>query len=121
MQVNSQYPGDPSTQKDNKIPGSIQQTTSGDRTAIAETGFSPDGAVLGPDADEGSGGSAPANPLTGLTEQTQGPAHRRPRGQGGRRPGQPAGPARRRRRLRLGVEDGRQQGPGHRGVPLTAR
>lgn len=72
VQVNSQFPGDPNSQKDNKIPGSIQQTTSGDRTAIAETGFSPDGAVLGPDTDEGSGGSTPANPLTGLTDQLKG-------------------------------------------------
>lgn len=71
MQVNSQYPGDTPTQKDNKIPGSIQQTTSGDRTAIAETGFSPDGAVLGPD-DEAGGGAGSGNPLTDLTDQLQG-------------------------------------------------
>lgn len=70
VQVNSQFPGEPNSQKDNKIPGSIQQTTSGDRTAIAETGFSPDGAVLGPDAEEG--GATPANPLTGLTDQLKG-------------------------------------------------
>lgn len=71
VQVNSQYPGDTPTQKDNKIPGTIQQTTSGDRTAIAETGFSPDGAVLGPDDDAGGGGSAD-NPLSGLTDGLQG-------------------------------------------------
>lgn len=70
VQVNSQYPGDTPTQKDNKIPGSIQQTTSGDRTAIAETGFSPDGAVLGP--DEAEGGAGGSNPLTDLTNQLQG-------------------------------------------------
>ena len=70
VQVNSQYPGDTPTQKDNKIPGTIQQTTSGDRTAIAETGFSPDGAVLGPE-DEAGGGSAD-NPLTGLTDGLKG-------------------------------------------------
>ncbi|KRA38060.1 MULTISPECIES: hypothetical protein [unclassified Nocardioides] len=70
VQVNSQYPGDQTTQTDNKIPGSIQQTTSGDKTAIAETGFSPDGAVLGPDdGAETSGGAA--NPLSQLTEQLQ--------------------------------------------------
>lgn len=73
MQVNSQFPGEPSTQKDNKIPGSIQQTTSGDKTAIAEVGFSPDGAVVGPDeSDGGKGGDGPANPLSGLTDQLQG-------------------------------------------------
>ncbi|MFC7502610.1 choice-of-anchor P family protein [Nocardioides sp. GCM10030258] len=66
VQVNSQFPGEPNTQADNKIPGSIQQTTSGDKTAIAEVGFSPDGAVGGPDA--GEGGSA-SNPLSGLTDQ----------------------------------------------------
>lgn len=72
MQVNSQYPGDTPTQKDNKIPGSIQQTTSGDRTAIAETGFSPDGAVRGPDEAEGGGDGGSGNPLTDLTGQLQG-------------------------------------------------
>lgn len=72
VQVNSQFPGDTPTQKDNKIPGTIQQTTSGDRTAIAETGFSPDGAVLGPDeADGGSGGGAD-DPLAGLTDGLKG-------------------------------------------------
>lgn len=70
VQVNSQYPGDTPTQKDNKIPGTIQQTTSGDGTAIAETGFSPDGAVLGPDDEAGGGGGS--NPLTELTDQLQG-------------------------------------------------
>lgn len=70
VQVNSQYPGDTPTQKDNKIPGTIQQTTSGDRTAIAETGFSPDGAVLGPDDEAGGGGED--NPLAGLTDGLQG-------------------------------------------------
>ncbi|KRC54821.1 MULTISPECIES: choice-of-anchor P family protein [unclassified Nocardioides] len=72
VQVNSQYPGDTPTQKDNKIPGSIQQTTSGDRTAIAETGFTPDGVVLGPDADEGTGGGTTGNPLGDLANQLQG-------------------------------------------------
>ncbi|WP_182377319.1 choice-of-anchor P family protein [Nocardioides sp. WS12] len=67
VQVNSQFPGDQTTQADNKIPGSIQQTTSGDNTAIAEVGFSPDGAVNGPDAG-GEGGGA-SNPLSGLTDQ----------------------------------------------------
>lgn len=71
VQVNSQFPGDQTTQKDNSIPGSIQQTTSGDKTAIAETGFSPDGAVLGPDDDGGAGGGA-ANPLSDLTDQLKG-------------------------------------------------
>ncbi|HWJ07748.1 MAG TPA: choice-of-anchor P family protein [Nocardioides sp.] len=73
VQVNSQYPGDTPTQKDNSIPGSIQQTTSGDKTAIAETGFSPDGVVLGPDeAEDGAGGGGSTNPLTGLTDQLKG-------------------------------------------------
>lgn len=73
VQVNSQYPGDTPTQKDNKIPGTIQQTTSGDRTAIAETGFSPDGAVLGPDDESGGGGTGGSdNPLSGLTDGVQG-------------------------------------------------
>lgn len=72
VQVNSQYPGDTPTQKDNKIPGTIQQTTSGDRTAIAETGFSPDGAVLGPDEADGGSGGGSGNPLTDLTDQLQG-------------------------------------------------
>lgn len=69
VQVNSQFPGEPNTQADNKIPGSIQQTTSGDKTALAETGFSPDGAVDGPDAG-GAGGAS--NPLSDLTDQLKG-------------------------------------------------
>lgn len=72
VQANSQFPGDPASQKDEPVPGSIQRTTSGDKTAVAETGFSPDGEVLGPDAPEGGGGGAPANPLSGLTDQLQG-------------------------------------------------
>lgn len=73
VQVNSQFPGDQPTQTDEQIPGSIQRTTSGDRTAIAETGFSPDGAVLGPDAEgSGDGDGAGSNPLSGLTDQLQG-------------------------------------------------
>ncbi|GAA4808815.1 hypothetical protein ACFQ0K_03150 [Nocardioides caeni] len=73
VQVNSQFPGDTPTQKDSMIPGSIQQTTSGDKTAIAEVGFSPDGAVLGPDAAEGDGaGGGADNPLSALTDQLQG-------------------------------------------------
>lgn len=75
-QVNSQFPGDQTTQKDNQIPGSVQQTTSGDKTAIAEVGFSPDGAVNGPDdaAADGEGGTdgGASNPLSGLTDQLQG-------------------------------------------------
>lgn len=70
VQVNSQFPGDQPTQTDEKIPGSIQRTTSGDGTAIAETGFSPDGAVLGPDAGDDEGGAD--NPLGGLLDQLQG-------------------------------------------------
>lgn len=72
VQVNSQFPGDTPTQKDNKIPGTIQQTTSGDRTAIAETGFSPDGAVLGPDEAEGGSGGGADDPLAGLTDGLKG-------------------------------------------------
>ncbi|AIY16839.1 choice-of-anchor P family protein [Pimelobacter simplex] len=73
VQVNSQFPGDTPTQSDEKIPGTIMRTTSGDKTATAETGFSPDGAVLGPDAADG-GGKAPAggNPLTQLLDQLSG-------------------------------------------------
>lgn len=71
VQVNSQFPGDTPTQKDEKLPGSIQRTTSGDRTAIAETGFSSDGAVTGPDDADGGGGGA-ANPLEDLTKQLSG-------------------------------------------------
>lgn len=74
VQVNSQYPGDTPTQKDEQIPGSIQRTTAGERTAVAEAGFSPDGAVAGPDSGsgDGSGGGGAADPLTQLSEQLQG-------------------------------------------------
>lgn len=74
VQVNAQFPGDTPTQADERIPGSIQRTTAGDRTAIAETGFSPDGAVRGPDADDDGKGApgAGANPLSGLTDQLTG-------------------------------------------------
>ncbi len=72
VQVNSQFPGDQTTQVDNKIPGSIQQTTSGDKTAIAEVGFSPDGAVGGPDDGAGGPGGGASNPLSGLTDQLKG-------------------------------------------------
>lgn len=68
VQANSQFPGDQTTQSDKTIPGSISRTTSGDRTAIAETGFSPDGEVLGPDAEGGAAGGA-GNPLSQLTDQ----------------------------------------------------
>ncbi|WP_028657322.1 choice-of-anchor P family protein [Nocardioides sp. J54] len=71
FQVNSRYPSDTPTAKDATIPGAIQQTTSGEHTAIAETGFSPDGAVLGPDTEE-DGKAGAANPLSGLTEGLQG-------------------------------------------------
>ncbi len=57
MQVNSLYPGDQTTQKDESIPGAVMTTTSGDGSATAESGFSPDGSVIGPDgatADPGS-------------------------------------------------------------------
>ncbi|KRB74929.1 hypothetical protein ASE01_16235 [Nocardioides sp. Root190] len=67
VQANSQFPGDQTTGADTKIPGSISRTTSGDRTAIAETGFSPDGQLVGPDG-EGAGGGA-SNPLSQLTDQ----------------------------------------------------
>ncbi|MFD1246963.1 choice-of-anchor P family protein [Nocardioides ginsengisoli] len=70
VQVNSQYPGDTPTQSDEKLPGSVMRTTSGDKTATAEAGFSPDGAVAGPDADEGAapggGLGGGGNPLTDL-------------------------------------------------------
>ncbi|GAA3540410.1 choice-of-anchor P family protein [Nocardioides daeguensis] len=49
MQVNSQFPSDTPTQKDESIPGAVMTTTSGEGTASAETGFSPDGSVVGPD------------------------------------------------------------------------
>ncbi|THI93496.1 hypothetical protein E7Z54_20915, partial [Nocardioides sp.] len=68
-QVNSQYPGDPAAQKDEPAPGMVMRTTSGDKTALAEVGFSPDGSVQGPDADEApkkdGGGGAP-DPLGGV-------------------------------------------------------
>jgi hypothetical protein len=69
MQVNSQYPGDTPTQKDESIPGAIMTTTSGDGTASAETGFSPDGTVLGPDGAtaDPSQKSGLMDLLTGLT------------------------------------------------------
>jgi hypothetical protein len=69
VQANSQFPGDQTTQSDNKIPGSISRTTSGDRTAVAETGFSPDGELLGPDAEAGGSGGGGGNPLSQLTDQ----------------------------------------------------
>ncbi|TQK70154.1 hypothetical protein [Nocardioides sp. SLBN-35] len=69
MQVNSQYPGDVPTQKDESIPGAIMTTTSGEGTASAETGFSPDGTVLGPDgaSADPSQKSGLMDLLTGLT------------------------------------------------------
>lgn len=69
MQVNSQFPGDTPTQKDESIPGAIMTTTSGDGTASAETGFSPDGAVVGPEgaAPDPTQKSGLMDLLTGLT------------------------------------------------------
>ncbi|HEY1117494.1 MAG TPA: choice-of-anchor P family protein [Acidimicrobiales bacterium] len=70
VQVNSQFPGDPSTAKDQPAPGMVMRTTSGDKTARAETGFSPDGAVLGPEAGDAPPGAD--SPLLGLQEQLSG-------------------------------------------------
>lgn len=70
VQVNSQYPGDPNSAKDEPAPGMVMRTTSGDKKVRAETGFSPDGTVLGPEA-----GDAPQksdNPLLGLQQQLSG-------------------------------------------------
>lgn len=70
IQVNSQYPGEPATQKDEPFPGMVMRTTSGDKTAVAETGFSPDGAVRGPEAgDAPKDGDTEGNPLSQLQEQ----------------------------------------------------
>ena len=72
VQVNSKFPSDQTTQSDTKIPGSIMRTTSGEGTALAETGFSPDGAVIGPDTGDapkaGKAGKT-GNPVTGLLDQ----------------------------------------------------
>lgn len=65
VQVNSQFPGEPATQKDEPFPGMVMRTTSGDKTSVAETGFSPDGAVVGPDASD-SGGASGGDLLGGL-------------------------------------------------------
>lgn len=69
MQVNSQFPGDTPTQKDESIPGAVMTTTSGEGTASAETGFSPDGAVLGPEGatPDPTQKSGLMDLLTGLT------------------------------------------------------
>ncbi|HWI44262.1 MAG TPA: choice-of-anchor P family protein [Nocardioides sp.] len=70
VQVNSQYPGDPNSAKDEPAPGMVMRTTSGEKEVRAETGFSPDGTVLGPEA-----GDAPQksdNPLLGLQQQLSG-------------------------------------------------
>ena len=67
MQVNSQFPGDTPSQSDETIPGAIMRTTSGDKTATAETGFSPDGEVLGPD-----GATADPSKKSGLLDLLSG-------------------------------------------------
>ncbi|WP_435768896.1 hypothetical protein [Nocardioides sp. SYSU DS0651] len=70
VQVNSQYPGEPPSQRDEPFPGMVMRTTSGDKTAVAENGFSPDGVVLGPEASEPpKGGDPSGNPLAGLQDQ----------------------------------------------------
>jgi len=86
MQVNSQYPGDTPTQRDESIPGAIMTTTSGEGTATAETGFSPDGSVLGPDGAAVDGGSKSGllELLTGITGMLTGG------GLGGGLPGAPS-------------------------------
>lgn len=57
MQVNSSYPTGTARTSDEPLPGMVMRTESGDMTARAETGFSPDGAVAGPDGQpEGGGG-----------------------------------------------------------------
>ncbi|WP_408898736.1 choice-of-anchor P family protein [Nocardioides sp. R1-1] len=87
MQVNSQFPGDTPTQKDESVPGAIMRTTSGDKTATAETGFSPDGTVVGPD------GAAAPEPGTknGLMDLLNGVTGLLTGGLGGL-PGAPAAP-----------------------------
>ncbi|MCR1782037.1 hypothetical protein KVF89_05780 [Nocardioides carbamazepini] len=86
VQVNSQYPGDTPTQKDESIPGAIMTTTSGDRTASAETGFSPDGAVLGPE-----GATADPGTKSGLLDLLNGVTGLLTDGLGGGLGGGPAG------------------------------
>ena len=65
VQVNSQYPGTPATHKDEPFPGMVMRTTSADKKAVAETGFSPDGVVLGPDTGEDED-TDDSSPLAGL-------------------------------------------------------
>lgn len=55
VQVNSGFPSDQAVQKDEPFPGMVMRTESADKSASAQTGFSPDGAVTDPD-DGSSGG-----------------------------------------------------------------
>ena len=53
LQVNSAYPGGPESQSDEPAPGSIMRTSSGDGSASAKTGFSPDGEAQDPQDGDG--------------------------------------------------------------------
>lgn len=55
VQVNSGFPSDQAVQRDEPFPGMVMRTESADKSASAQTGFSPDGAVTDPD-DGKSGG-----------------------------------------------------------------
>lgn len=69
LQVNSAYPSEATSQRDEPFPGMVMRTESQDKEAVAQTGFSPDGGLSDPDAGEGGGST---NPLTGLLGQLPG-------------------------------------------------
>jgi hypothetical protein len=75
VQVNSQYPGDRRSQADEPAPGMVMRTTAGDRTALAQVGFSPDGTVLGRDAEDdapdGGGDGGDSTPPGGLQDAVE--------------------------------------------------
>jgi hypothetical protein len=55
VQVNSGFPSDQVEQRDEPFPGMVMRTESADKSASAQTGFSPDGAVTDPDDGESGG------------------------------------------------------------------
>ena len=72
VQVNSEYPGDAGSQKDEQFPGAVMRTSADEEQTISKAGYSStgdvkDGKKKDADGDGGEGGGAPGLPeLPGL-------------------------------------------------------
>jgi len=67
VQVNAAYPSDQTTQKDEPFPGMVMRSEAGEKSATAQSGFSPDSNVSDPGSEGGEDPGTPGLPgLPGL-------------------------------------------------------